>query len=170
MSRSRKKAIVKRKWSGTQPEEKRHKRERMRVREAISHYGQDADMYLEPENFYEGERKFIIKDDVIRVAAAKAQVVKLVLNRMNRYVPMNSREFEFESKYGSSFWGSYNKDCQLNIWFPLAQSSDFKQAEVELSENIRSSNWVGNSLPSYQSWHDWMSDPERLYKSKYERK
>lgn len=137
----------------------------MNVHSTFSHYGGDADQYLEPENFYEGESKYILRDLTVRAAERKAAIVKKVLE--NKYVLLSSKSCEFEFKYsGLSFHKS--NDEELKFWFPIAQREDFYKAEresfggrVNNSSYIKEEGWL---------WHDWMESPEIFYKSKHERK
>lgn len=164
MSRSYRKAIVKYKYSGTQDEGRRHRREHRRVSQAIARYGEDADMHLEPENYYEGESRVVINNKVIQRAKARADVMKHVLDEQLRFVPYNKTSFEFESKHGSVFWGvNVGRNENLETWFPIATYRDFVRAKRAVGCG------VGFGYGSME-WEDWMEDPENLYKKTFERK
>ncbi len=163
MSRSYRKAIVKYKYSGTQGEKRRHRRERRCVSQAIARYGEDADLHLEPENYYEADSRTVITSDVIQRAAAadRAKVMKYVLDEQLRFIPYNKTYFEFESKYGINFLGRKNGGGeQLELWFPIANYYDFRKAKKA----------VGVVSAGFRGWEDWMGDPENLYKKTFERK
>lgn len=172
MSRSYRKPIVKTKWSAKiRPEEKRHKIQRMRVRQAFSRYGEDADLHLEPDNFYENEHKKTMNNSVVHAAISHANVVKRVLDVKICYVKLHYNSFEYDSKYGWS-WDGKRRSEDLESWFPIASIQDFREASEEIGIPPRSWRNHGRLFDNDNDyeWYDWMEDPESMYEKVYQRK